>query len=233
MKNCERKWKRLSLSSPLPGQPLRPWRLWKTETDSFSIGSQDIFYKFLTFVLSCMTMFVIQAVFSKILISVILSTLRPPLRNWHFVQNFSRKQELPDDKPACKIIKIEDVIPKKPVSTRNFSWDEPTRTSCCKQSPDTLTKSTPSIDLDNHVSTFLKNDVIYYPQFHQPPCSYQAMNQFDIPPFHIPEINPQYPKLNLPGFQKQDVVDLDQSCCYKYEDFTSPVQYTEWDTLYY
>jgi hypothetical protein len=155
-----------------------------------------------------------------------------------FVLNPFRKRELLHAKRET--IKTDNVIPT-PVITRYCSWDEFSRT-CCRESPDTLTSSTSSpIDLGDHVSTFLQNDVILYPQFHQPLYSYQAMNQLsDIPQFQIPEINAQYPRLILPGFQPQeqrtynhDYNEFDQSYCHKYEDFTSPFQYTEWDTVYY
>ena len=174
-----------------------------------------------------------------------------------FVLNPFRKRELLHAKRET--IKTDDVIPT-PVITRYCSLNEFSRTccrespdtltSCCRESPDTLTSSTSSsIDLGDHVSTFLQNDVILYPQndvvlypqFHQPLYSYQAMNQLsDIPQFQIPEINAQYPRLVLPGFQPQeqrtynhDYNEFDQSYCHKYEDFTSPFQYTEWDTVYY
>jgi hypothetical protein len=124
------------------------------------------------------------------------------------------------------MMREDDVIP-----THSCSWEKSSRTSCCRQSPATSTTSTPSIDLDDHVSTFLQNEVMLYPQFHQPLYSYhEDMNQLlDIPQFQIPEIIPL-------GFQPQEQCtydEFDQSNCYKYEDYTTPVQFTEWDTPYY
>ena len=119
-----------------------------------------------------------------------------------------------------------------------------TLTSCCVQSPTSLTPSTPSIDLHNHVSTFLQNDVFHYPQndlilhpqFHQPLYSnHDDMNrELDIPKFEIPDMNTHYPRLIQPQEECTygEMTEVDQSYCYKYEDFTTPFQYTEWDTVY-
>jgi hypothetical protein len=168
-----------------------------------------------------------------------------------FVNSF-RNNEFDEVKRACKVIKVDDVT-STTVKARNCSWEKSCQSSCRKESPDTLTsccgqsphtlatRSTPSIDLDNHVCNFLQNDVIRYPQnelilypsFHQPLYSYhEDVNQpLDIPQFEIPDISTQYPGLIQPQCTYGELIEGDQSYCY--EDFTSPVQYTDWDTVYY
>lgn len=131
---------------------------------------------------------------------------------------------------------------------RNGCWEEIPKTSCCKASPTTLTsQDTPSIDLDGHFTTFLQNDAIahppnditIYPHFHElfnPSTRGSEQLMIDIPQLYTPEIDSQYPRVVQPGFESQEQYTYNcdlLSYRQKYDDFTGPFQYTEWDTLYY
>ncbi|XP_028407666.1 T-box protein 2-like [Dendronephthya gigantea] len=182
-----------------------------------------------------------------------MNPLSAAFRESYKTRRAARKRNLEalHDQCANKKLKQDDDVTNADMN-RSCSLkerEERPRRSCCKTSPDTLTsQDAPFIDLTDHVKTFLQhdavpppppNDITIYPHFHQllnPINGSEQLMIDNIPQLCTPEIDSQYPRIVPPGFEslEQYAYDCDfQSYCQKYDDFTSPFQYTEWDTLYY